>query len=65
MASLGILVGKRQAASLLAVSVRTIENLIKSKELPARRIGRRVLIPRQSLIEFARRDHATQIGGKR
>jgi excisionase family DNA binding protein len=56
-----IFVGKREAALLLDISIRTIENLIRNHELPARRIGRRVVIPRQSLIEFSRRDHATQM----
>jgi len=52
-----ILVSKREAASLLSVCPRTIDNLVARRELPVRRIGRRVLIPRRALEQFARRDH--------
>lgn len=56
-----IFVGKREASALLGVSVRTIENLLRNGELVARRIGRRIVIPRQALIEFAKRDHGTNV----
>lgn len=55
-----LLMSKRESASMLGLSVRTLENLISRKELPARRIGRRCLIERQALERFARRDHPTQ-----
>ena len=55
-----ILVDKKTAAAALSVSVRTLENLIRSKRLIPRRIGRRTLIPRAALESFARRDHPTQ-----
>ncbi len=55
-----LLVSKREAAAMLGLSVRTLENLIALRELPARRIGRRCLIERQVLERFARRDHRTQ-----
>jgi excisionase family DNA binding protein len=54
-----LLVSKREAASALSVSVRTVENLIRRKELLARKIGRRTLIPLSALESFARRDHKT------
>ena len=54
-----ILIGKRDAAHALGVCVRTLENLIAGKNLPARKIGRRTLIPYRALLEFARRDHPT------
>jgi len=54
-----ILVSKREAARLLSLSVRSIENLVARKELVPRRVGRRVLFVRKSLELFARRDHAT------
>jgi excisionase family DNA binding protein len=47
-----LLHSKVEAADLLNVSVRTIDNLIASKELSVRRIGRRVLIPRTVLLNF-------------
>jgi excisionase family DNA binding protein len=55
-----ILVSKRDAARQLSVSPRTLDNLIAGRELPVRRIGRRVLIPRKALENFARRDHPTR-----
>lgn len=54
-----ILVSKRDAAQLLSISLRSVEYLIARKELPTRRIGKRVLVPRAALEQFARRDHAT------
>jgi excisionase family DNA binding protein len=57
-----LLVSKREAAAMLGLSIRTLENLIALKELPARHIGRRCLIERQVLERFARRDHLTQPG---
>jgi excisionase family DNA binding protein len=51
-----LLLTKRDAAFLLSVSLRTIDNLIASKRLAVRRIGRRSLIPRQSVELLAKRD---------
>jgi len=53
-------VTKREAAQLLGVSLRTIDRLISLKELPVRRLGRRVLVPRTSLQTLLRTDHPTQ-----
>jgi len=47
---------KIEAAAMLSVSLRTIDNLIALKELPVRRIRRRVLIPRTVLLNFAKPD---------
>jgi excisionase family DNA binding protein len=55
-----ILLSKREAARLLSLSVRTVDNLIAQNRLLVRRVGRRVLIPRRGLEEFARHDHPTQ-----
>jgi hypothetical protein len=52
-----LLVSKRHAAGLLSLCLRSIDNLIAAKELPCRRIGKRVLIPYSALVVFARRDH--------
>ena len=49
-----LLHSKIEAAAMLSVSARTIDNLIAMKELPVRRIGRRVLIPRAVLINYAK-----------
>ena len=58
-----LLFSKKQAAQLLAISVRTLDYMIASKEITVRRIGRRILIPLRSLQEFARRDHPTRAAG--
>jgi excisionase family DNA binding protein len=39
-----------QAASVFGVDVRTVTRAIENGELPALRLGRRVLIPRLSLL---------------
>jgi len=51
-----ILFSKKEAATLLSISQRSVDNLIARKELDTRRIGRRRLIPRASLEKLARRD---------
>ena len=51
---------KPEAARMLGVSVRTVDRLIALKELPVRRLGRRVLIPRNGLQSLLRADHPTQ-----
>lgn len=53
-------VGKTEAARLLGVSLRTVDRLIAMKQLPVRRLGRRVLIPRSGLQSLMRADHPTQ-----
>ena len=51
-----LLLSKKEAAVALGISVRTVEYLIASKQLDARRIGRRRLVPRTALEKLARRD---------
>lgn len=51
---------KEQAAAYLGVSVRTIGNLLRRRELVRRKIGARCLIPRTSIESFLKKDHATQ-----
>jgi excisionase family DNA binding protein len=46
-----------EAARRLGVCARTVANLIQSKELNSRRIGRRRVIPVVELERFNRRDH--------
>ena len=55
-----ILYSRQEAAELLSLSLRSVVVLIDRGELPVRRIGRRVLVPRASLEAFARRDHKMQ-----
>jgi excisionase family DNA binding protein len=51
---------KLEAARMLGVSLRTVDRLIALKRLPVRRLGRRVLIPRNNLQSLLRTDHPTQ-----
>lgn len=52
-------VDTREAARLLSVSPRTIQNYISAKLLSARKIGRRTVIPLRALEAFLRTDHAS------
>jgi excisionase family DNA binding protein len=52
-----VLVGRKQAAFLLGISIRSLDHLVAKDELPSRRIGRRVLVPYASLVTWAKRDH--------
>jgi excisionase family DNA binding protein len=47
------------AAGLLSISLRTLDRLIAGKNLPVRRVGRRVLITRDALEKFVKKDHET------
>ncbi len=49
-ASQAAVVTVAQAASVLSVDVRTVSRAIENGELPAFRLGRRVLIPRLPLL---------------
>jgi excisionase family DNA binding protein len=51
---------KVDAARMLGVSLRTVDRLIALKHLPVRRLGRRVLIPRNGLQALLRADHPTK-----
>jgi excisionase family DNA binding protein len=46
----------REAAQMLSVSPRTIQNYIHAKLLPARKIGRRTVISMRALENFVRTD---------
>lgn len=48
---------KKEAARTLSIGVRTLDYLIGSGELEARRVGRRVIIPHGALVRFLRGDH--------
>ena len=58
---LPLLVSVKRASELLGVSQRTVQYILarNPRELRARKIGRRTLIPYHALEAFARRDHAT------
>jgi excisionase family DNA binding protein len=48
-----ILLSKKEAAELLSVSLRTLERLIRRRQIDVVQVGRRVLIPTKSLAAFA------------
>lgn len=52
-----VLYTKREAAQLLSISVRSLDYLIVSQQISTRRIGRRVLLHRDCIEQFARVDH--------
>jgi excisionase family DNA binding protein len=54
------LYSKKQSSAFLGVSVRTINNLIRAKQLVRRKIGRKTLIPKTSLQAFLTKDHPTR-----
>jgi hypothetical protein len=52
-----ILISKADCAMILGVSVRAIDYLITNKKLESRRLGRRVLVVRSSVLRFAAKDN--------
>jgi excisionase family DNA binding protein len=54
-----LLYSKREAASALGVSIRTLETLVSLNQLRSVRIGRRRMVSRRALEAFVRRDHPT------
>ncbi len=56
-----LLIGRQEAAASLSISQRALDYLVANKQLQVRRIGARVLIPRQELLRFARADHPEPI----
>jgi excisionase family DNA binding protein len=51
----------REAAYRISVSTRTIQNYIRAKVLPARKIGRRTVITVRALENFLRRDQPSPV----
>jgi excisionase family DNA binding protein len=52
---------RNEAAEMLGISLRTLDRLIAEKQITVRRIGKRVLITRDTLNNFVRRDHQTGV----
>ena len=50
---------REESVQILGISVRTLDRLVAEKQLSARRIGSRVLITREALAQFTKRDHWT------
>ena len=49
-------VSLNEAAAMLSVSLRTIQNYIRAKQLPARKLGRRTVVEVCHLRAFLRAD---------
>jgi excisionase family DNA binding protein len=56
---LPLLHGKREAARIIGISLRTLHSLIATNRLRPVRIGRRVLVPHAELVRFCSGDHPT------
>jgi excisionase family DNA binding protein len=56
-----LLVGREEAAEILSLSIRSIDYLLASKELPFRKIGSRTMIPLSALHTFVRMHHPERI----
>lgn len=52
---------RAEAAVMLGVSQRTLDRLIAEKQLPVRRIGRRVLVHRDAIASFTKHDHTIDV----
>ena len=56
-----LLVGRKEAASMLSISERALDYLIASKQLTAKRIGARVLLSTDELRRYAMGDHPAPV----
>jgi hypothetical protein len=52
-----LLYSRRDAAVALSLSIRSIDYLITTSRLAARRVGGKILIPASAIRRFAREDH--------
>jgi excisionase family DNA binding protein len=52
-----LLLTRREVSDLLNLSIRTVDSLLATRQLPSRRIGRRVFVERRALERFITRDH--------
>jgi excisionase family DNA binding protein len=48
-----LLYDRKEAARQLSVSIRSIDYMIAGKQIDARRIGSRILIPHEELVRLA------------
>ena len=54
-----ILHSRKETAEILSISLRLVDYLIAAGVLPSRQVGRRRLVPRFAIEQFARQDHAS------
>ena len=60
-----LLLSKKQAASALGISIRSVEYMLANGRLEGRRLGRRRLVTRRSVERLARADVPTMSPPKR
>jgi excisionase family DNA binding protein len=48
---------RTEASFSLGVSKRSLDKLIKSKKLPSRQFGRKVMVSFDALVKFSKQDH--------
>lgn len=58
-------VSKREAAAMLGISIRSVENYLAMKRLVARKIGRRTVLLVSSLHSFLRSDQPSASRARR
>ena len=56
-----LLYSRRDTAEALSLSIRSIDYLITTGRLPARRVGGKILIPASAIRRFAREDHPDSV----
>jgi excisionase family DNA binding protein len=56
-----LLYSRRDTAETLSLSIRSVDYLITSGRLPARRVGGKILIPASAVRRFAREDHPDSV----
>ncbi len=56
-----LLYSRREASEALSLSVRSIDYLVTTGRLPARRVGSKILIPAGAVRRFAREDHPDSV----
>lgn len=58
-----LLYPRKDAAFQLGVSVRTLDYMVAAKQLETRRVGKKVLVTRGSLVKFANSNHFGPVSG--
>jgi len=59
-----LLFSRQDAARLLAISLRKLDQLIQSRQVTVIKVGKRTLIARVELEKFARRGTCVKNGGR-
>jgi hypothetical protein len=57
-----ILIGRRDAAKVLGICIRSVDHAVATGSLKSRRLGRRVMLTPEELKRFAARDHVRIAG---